>query len=146
PSLLLDGRPILSGRHALHQYHGSLGARSLLRSGTLSCYDPAFHAGYPKTPVFDSGSRPAELMLTLGGGAFRPEFYKVGLGTLWCLVPVLFYASARGAGLVRSGAVLAAAFGVIMWWSGPCRDAMEAGDVDLLLAGLMTVTQAGLLI
>jgi hypothetical protein len=24
-------------------------------------FDPAFHAGYPKTPVFDSGSRPAEL-------------------------------------------------------------------------------------
>src|SRR5256885_2042654 len=56
PAALLDGRPILSGRHPLHQYHGSLGARSLLRTGTLSCYDPAFHAGYPKTPVFDSGS------------------------------------------------------------------------------------------
>src|SRR5262245_35127270 len=68
PASLTDARPILSGRHPLHQYHGSLGARSLLRGGTLSCYDPAFHAGYPKTPVFDGGSRPAELMLALTGG------------------------------------------------------------------------------
>ena len=58
---LLDDEPILSGRHPLHLYHGLLGARSFLSRGTLSCYDPAFQAGYPKTPVFDDGSRPAEI-------------------------------------------------------------------------------------
>src|SRR3712207_5499770 len=58
---LLDDQPLLAGRHPLHLYHGFLGARALWERGTLSCYDPAFHAGYPKTPVFDSGSRPAEL-------------------------------------------------------------------------------------
>ena len=56
---LLDDRPLIAGRHPLHLYHGYLGARSLRERGALSCYDPAFHAGYPKTPVFDAGSRPA---------------------------------------------------------------------------------------
>src|SRR5436305_1567658 len=55
-----DSRPVLSGKHPLHQYHGLLGAQMFERYGHLCCYDPAFQAGYPKTPVFDSGSRPAE--------------------------------------------------------------------------------------
>ena len=62
---LLDDQPVISGRHALHLYHGMLGAQSLRERGRLSCYDPAFQAGYPKTPIFDSGSRPAELFLTV---------------------------------------------------------------------------------
>jgi hypothetical protein len=70
---LLDARPVVSGRHPLHLYHGCLGARALGVRGTLSCYDPAFQAGYPKTPVFDDGSRPAEALLALVGGGFRPE-------------------------------------------------------------------------
>src|SRR5262245_56393370 len=64
---LLDDQAIMSGRHPLHLYHGYLGARAFRERGTLCCYDPAFYAGYPKTPVFDSGSRPAELFLTLAG-------------------------------------------------------------------------------
>src|SRR5713226_5171478 len=76
---LLDERPIISGRHPLHLYHGYLGARAFRERGTLCCYDPAFQAGYPKTPVFDSGSRPAELFLTLAGSEYRPAAYKIGL-------------------------------------------------------------------
>src|SRR5262245_48246530 len=52
---LLDERPVLSGRHPLHLYHGHLGSQALFDHGRLSCYDPAFQAGYPKTPIFDSG-------------------------------------------------------------------------------------------
>src|SRR5216684_7748789 len=63
---LCDSRPIMDGRHPLHLYHGQIGAKSW-RSGNFgSCPDPAFQAGYPKTPVFDSASRPAELFLLLG--------------------------------------------------------------------------------
>src|SRR5262245_9345111 len=75
---LLDDAPVMSGRHPLHLYHGHLGARSFLDNGRLTCYDPAFQAGYPKTPVFDSGSRPAELFLALAGGGYQPAAYKVG--------------------------------------------------------------------
>ena len=86
---LLDDQPVLSGRHPLHLYHGFLGARSLYERGSLSCYDPAFQAGYPKTPVFDGGSRPAELFLSLTGGDFRPDVYKIGFA-LGCLALAIF--------------------------------------------------------
>lgn len=143
---LLDDQPILSGRHPLHLYHGYLGAHALHEQGTLSCYDPAFHAGYPKTPVFDSGSRPAELVLALVGGRYCPAAYKVGLALLCAIVPLLLYAAGRGVGLSRASACLACGLGLLVWWGQPCRDALEAGEIDLLLATLLVLAQAGLLI
>src|SRR5580765_2639446 len=49
---LTNEQPIITGRHALHLYHGYLGARSFLTTFRLSCCDPNFQALYPKTPVF----------------------------------------------------------------------------------------------
>jgi hypothetical protein len=143
---VLDDRPILSGRHPLHLYHGYLGAHALLAQGGSSCYDASFFAGYPKTPVFDGGSRPAEAALALAGGAYRPAAYKLGLAVLGTLAPWLVMAGARGAGLSRAAACLAAGLSVLVWWGQPCRDALDAGDVDLLLAGVLAVTHAGQLL
>jgi hypothetical protein len=143
---LLDDRPILSGRHPLHLYHGYLGARALREHGSMSCYDPAFHAGYPKTPVFDSGSRPAELMLILAGGRYCPAAYKIGMALLCAVVPLLLFVAARSVGLKRATACLACFFGLLVWWGQPCRERLEAGDIDLLLAALLVLAQAGLLI
>src|SRR6184192_2136621 len=92
---LCDDQPVVSGRHALHFYHGMLGAQSLRERGRLSCYDPAFQAGYPKTPVFDSGSRPAELFLVAAGGGYHPAAYKIGLAICCCLVPALLMLASR---------------------------------------------------
>jgi hypothetical protein len=143
---LLDDRPILSGRHALHLYHGYLGARALREHVSLSCYDPTFHAGYPKTPVFDCGSRPAELMLALAGGRYCPAAYKIAVALLCALVPLLVFTAARGVGLRRAPACMACALGLLVWWGQPCRETLEAGDIDLLLAALLVLVQAGLLI
>jgi hypothetical protein len=143
---LLDDRPVLSGRHPLHLYHGYLGARSLYERGTLSCYDPAFHAGYPKTPVFDGSSHPAEVVLALVGGHYCPAAYKVGLAALCAAVPWLLFTAARGVGLSRLACCLACLLGLLVWWGQPCRDALEAGDIDLLLATLLVLAQVGLLI
>jgi len=55
-------------------------------TGRFCCYDPAFQAGYPKTPIFDNGSRPAELFLTIAGGGYRPRAYKIGLALTCVLV------------------------------------------------------------
>jgi hypothetical protein len=143
---LLGDEPVLSGRHPLHLYHGYLGARSFFDRGSLCCYDPSFQAGYPKTPVFDSGSRPAELFLIVTGGSFRPAAYKVGLALCCLLAPLLLTAAARGAGLSRAAACLATALGVLVWWGRPCRDALEAGDLDLLLAATAALAQFGLLL
>jgi|SRR5579875_3056537 hypothetical protein len=143
---LVDDRPILSGRHPLHLYHGYLGARALREHGSLSCYDPTFHAGYPKTPVFDSGSRPAELMLALAGGRYCPAAYKIGVAVICTLVPLFLFAAGRGVGLKRAPACLACVFGLLVWWGQPCRETLESGDIDLLLAALLVLGQAGLLI
>jgi hypothetical protein len=143
---LLDDRPLVSGRHPLHLYHGYLGARSLRERGTASCYDPAFNAGYPKTPVFDSGSRPAEMTLLLVGGAYNPAAYKVGIAVICAAVAFLLAAGARGVGLTWAGTGLATLLGLAVWWGRPCREALEAGDVDLLLATALVLAQAGMLI
>jgi hypothetical protein len=143
---LLGDEPIVSGLHPLHLYHGYLGARTFYDRGDLCCYDPAFQAGYPKTPVFDGGSRPAELFLILAGGVYRPAAYKVGLAVCCLLVPLLLTAAARGAGLSRAAAVLATALGLLVWWGEPARNAIGAGDFDLLLAALAALAQFGLLL
>jgi hypothetical protein len=143
---LLDDQPILSGRHPLHLYHGLLGAASMWRGGGLSCFDPAFQAGYPKTPVFDGGSRPAELFLSLEGGKFSPSAYKIGLAICCCAVPLLLAIAGHCFGLSWAGACLSAVLGMLVWWGGPCRCAIEAGDMDVLLAVLAVILHAGLLL
>jgi hypothetical protein len=143
---LCDDEPVLSGRHPLHFYHGFLGACALWERGSLSCYDPAFHAGYPKTPVFDGGSRPAELALALAGARYSAAAYKIAHAVFCLLVPLLLFLAARGVGLSRGVSVLATALGLQVWWGQAGREMLEAGDVDLLLAALLALTQAGLLI
>jgi len=141
---LTDDRPVLSGRHPLHLYHASLGAGNLRERGTTSCYDPAFQAGTPKTPVFDGACRPAEFALTLARlvGPARPAHsldaaaYKLGLFTLCLFAPLAFAAAAWGAELPGEAAVVAAGGGVLVWWSGPVQALLHAGAADWLLAGL----------
>jgi hypothetical protein len=134
---LVNNQPILSGRHPLHLYHGILGADSLRERGRLSCYDPAFQAGYPKTPIFDAGSRAAELFLILSGGGYRPAAYKLGLALCCCLVPVLLMLASRGFGLGRGLSCAATALGQMVWWSTPGRALLEAGDLHLLMGALV---------
>lgn len=143
---LTDERPLVCGKHPLHLYHGTLGARAFLRSGSASCYDPAFQAGYPKTPVFDGGSRPAEIFLLTSGGDYRPSVYKIGLALSCLLVPVVLCLASRGAGLSRRAVFLAVLLGQLVWWGRPCQSVLEDGDLDLLLASLAALALAGLLL
>jgi hypothetical protein len=136
---ITDDRPILSGRHPLHLYHGTLGASAFADRGVTTCYDPHFQAGYPKTPVFDGGSRPAELFLFLGGGTYRPAAYKLGLFAFLLAVPLAFVAAARGIGQPASVAVLAGAGGIVLGWSQPIQRMIGEGQLDVLAAGLAAV-------
>src|SRR4051794_13535688 len=131
---LTNDEPVLDGRHPLHGYHGLLGYRSWHARQATTCYDPAFHAGYLKTPIFDAGSRPAELFYLLGGPSAGS--YKVGLAVCCLLAPLAFAVAARGGGLGAAGACLAAVIGGTLWWSPPCRNLLEAGDLDLLVGGI----------
>jgi len=142
---IADSRPLVGGRHPLHLYHGFLGAATFHDRSATACYDPDFQAGYPKTPVFDGGSRPAELFLTLAGGGYDPAAYKRGLYVVCALAPLAFVVAARGLGLSAAGSCLAGALGCVVWWSPPVRAMLDAGDLDLLLAGLMALAYAGAL-
>jgi hypothetical protein len=133
---LRSDEPIISGRHALHLYRGILGAQSLRDRGQLSCYDPAFQAGYPQTPLFDNGSRTADLFIQLAGGGYRPAAYKIGLAICCCLVPLLLMLASRGFGLSRGLSCAATALGQLVWWSVPGRALLEAGELDFLMGAL----------
>jgi hypothetical protein len=143
---LVDERPILSGSHPLHLYHGYLGARSFFERGTLCCYDPGFQAGYPKTPAFDSGSRPAELFLAFAGGRYCPAAYKIGLAVCCLAVPVLLFLAARGFGFRLGASSCVVGLGLLIWWGAPCRAALEAGDLDLLTGSLLSMAFVSALI
>src|SRR5262245_41363952 len=101
--------PVLDGRHPLHSYHGLLGSRVWHARATTTCYDPAFQAGYLKTPIFDSGSRPAELFYLIGGPGAGS--YKLGLAVCCLLAPIAFALAARGIGLGAGHACLGALVG-----------------------------------
>lgn len=136
---VLNDEPIVSGQHPLHLYFGYLGAQSIRQRGTPCCYDPAFQAGYPKTPVFDAGSRPAELFLYLAGSAYCPRAYKVGLVICCALVPAFLMIAARASGLARGTSCVAVAMGLMVGWGTAGRASVEAGDLDLMLGGIAGV-------
>jgi hypothetical protein len=126
--------PVLDGRHALHSYHGLLGSRVWHARTTTTCYDPAFQAGYLKTPIFDAGSRPAELFYLVGGPGAGS--YKLGLAVCCLLAPIAFALAARGVGLGAGHACLGALVGGTLWWSQPCLAMLRAGDIDVLVGGM----------
>jgi hypothetical protein len=141
---LSDDRPILNGRHPLHLYHASLGAATFREVMAVTCYDPNFHAGYPKTPVFDGVARPAEFALLLAGTReYDPAAYKRGLFALALLVPLVFVAAARGFGVPASGTCWSGIGGCLVWWSAPVRGLLDAGHLDQLCVGLVIVLFLG---
>jgi len=143
---VLDDRPITSGLHPLHLYHGWLGASNFLETGSTTVFDPNFQAGYPKTPAFDNGSRPAELFLALNGGSYSPRAYKLGVLACLLLVPVAFVMAGRGVGLPAGAAVLAGVIGTAIGWSAPVRRMLEDGELDYLAAGLGALVYASWLV
>jgi hypothetical protein len=138
---LTNDDPVLNGRHPLHAYHGLLGYRSWHARQATTCYDPAFQAGYLKTPIFDAGSRPAELFYLLGGPT--QSSYKIGLAVCCMLAPICFALAGRGAGLGAGGSCLAGLIGSTLFWSPPCRALLEAGDLDLLVGGMCAPVYLG---
>ncbi len=156
--------PMLQGRHPLHLYHSILGARGLVTRGNSTCIDPHFHAGYPKTPVFDSGSRFSERMQAIlmllkpskcwvgcmdspaadieSDDPFGPwqksarTYLRVWFLALLSVPAILF-------GIVwalRRDLPLAVTFvflGLLVWWSPASQEALANGNADWLFGGLL---------
>ena len=141
-SIVDRNSPVVMVDHAIHMYHGSLGSSFLRDHATTWGYDPAFLAGYPETPVWDSSSNPAILFQAIGGGGYQPRAYKVGLLVLSLLVPVAIaggaWAMGLGVGEVAVGTTLAwtyfwAGFPATLWRSGLFAFITAAAGVGLLL-------------
>jgi MFS family permease len=116
-SIVDPASPVVVVDHAIHEYHGALGARFLREHGTTWGFDPFFMAGYPETPVWDSSSNPAILFNALGGGNdYRA--YKVGLFAASVLLLVLIAAGAWAAGLGMAEVALATTLAWIYFWTG----------------------------
>jgi MFS family permease len=140
-SIVEQRSPVIVVDHAIHEYHGSLGARFFRETGTTWGYDPYFMAGYPETPVWDSSSNPSILFDLIGGNqGYRA--YKVGL--LVCLFLLLAaitagaWASGLGATEIAVATVLAwlvfwIGFPIALWRSGLFAFLMASAGVGLLL-------------
>jgi hypothetical protein len=120
PSLeaLVNDEPAIAVDHAIHLYHGYLGARFLKEHGTSWGYDPFFMAGYPKTPLYDSSSGPAELFQFVAGGGYSPRAYKLGVTALVALVPVAMAFAAWAYGLKSPATLAAVLLAGWYWWVG----------------------------
>ncbi len=141
--------PVVMVDHAIHEYHGSLGARFARESGTTWGYDPFFMAGYPETPVWDSSSNPSiafDLIGRSGAGDYRS--YKIGLFGASVLGLVALAAGARAAGLggwavalasFGAGAYFWAGFPVVLWRSGLFAFVAAAIGAGLVLGLLRPV-------
>ena len=132
---LLDDQPVLSGRHPLHLYHGLLGARSFLNRGAPLLLRPRVPGRLPQ----DARLRRRQPAGRDAAGRWRAAaICRTSTRSAWrglCLLaPCVFAGAARGAGLNRFRACLACGLGMLVWWGKPCRDLLEAGDVELLLA------------
>jgi hypothetical protein len=123
----------------VHQYHGRIGAEQWHRSGQTSCYDPAFEAGYPKTPVFDEGCRLAELVLAVWGWASAVPVYKWSLWVLVVGAPLAGLLAAVGWGWSAWGIVGATVAGSLLGLSSSAQQLLADGWVDGWAAGLAAI-------
>ncbi len=157
-------QPILLGKHPLHLYHSVLGAKGLINRGSSTCIDPFFHAGYPKTPVFDSDSRIPERVLFMAWRFFpnqeTPNTNEgANIGTTPWISPRefsfatrVYFAQYLGAGICvpllflgiswsfkRDGptALCLLFLGLIIWWSPLAREVERQGHGVWLYGGLL---------
>jgi hypothetical protein len=131
---LVDEQPVCVGSHALHQYHAWLAGRGL-RAGEVVVYDPAFGAGYPRTPWFDMHVRPMELAYAMAGASeFHPAPYKVALGCVWLIIPLVIALAGRQAGMGLPQQCVLLGLVCLLAWSDWGQDRLGDGDVAFPLA------------
>jgi hypothetical protein len=140
--------PIVFDDHALQYYYGRLGALFLAEGGRTYGYDPAFMAGYPKTPIYYPSSRPYELTLWLFGGADPGRVFNWTVLVLVAACPFLMYAAAWSLGLSEGERLVVVALTAVPHLLAPIADFyryMEpAGMESYIFASALSVLVATL--
>jgi hypothetical protein len=133
-SIVDPATPVLVVDHAIHEYHGALGARFVREGGTSWGYDPYFMAGYPETPVWDSSSNLSILFDLIGGSGGGYRTYKVGLLAISILLLVAVAGGAWAVGLGVAEVAVATAFAWFVFWTGFPNSLWRAGLFAFTLA------------
>lgn len=142
---LTNDEPIVTGKHPANLYLGMVAARALAATGDCCCYDPAYNAATPVTPIY-GGSRLAQLFLLAGGADYQPAAYKIGLALCCLFVPFLLVVAGRGFGLTWGSTLLATAAALMLWWGNPEYHALRNGEIELWLGAIALLAHAGLLV
>lgn len=143
---------VLYGHHPLHVYHAWIGAGTFATSTKVSAYDPRFHAGYLKTPLFDSAARPLEALLSLVTLGNLPTLSQAAhaqgwlVGMLVILTPFLIGQSARWAGMARCSSVVSGLLAVLVMSLTAWRESLAMGAVDRLAGAPLVLAHLGLLL
>ena len=119
---------------------------------------PTRSATAPRPPATTRASRPAtrrrpcstaaagrpSCSWSLAGGELRPGRVQArAVRRLPARAAGVRRPPPAGLGCPRAGACLAGVAGCVVWWSPPVRAMLDAGDLDLLLAGLMALAFVG---
>ncbi len=139
---LTDDAPVVAVDHALHYYHGVLGAAAIRSSGRVCAYDPNFMAGYPRTPLFDPSANLAELSQLIASG---PAAYKMAVFATTLAAPVCVAGAAWLLWRQPGAAVVSLWLTVLYWWVGYPNGLLRSGLVAFLWsAALATLLIAAL--
>ena len=143
---------VLMGYHPLHIYHAWIGAGTFATSNKVSAYDPKFHAGYLKTPLFDSAARPLESFLSLFMWGNPPTLAQAAraqgwlVGTVVLLTPFIIGLSARWAGMARCSSVVSGLMAMLVMALTAWRESLTMGAVDRLAGAPLVLAHLGLLL
>lgn len=141
---LLSATPLHHVDSAYHQYQMEV-ARALCALGGVSGYDPFFAAGYLGGASFNASAKVPALLACLAGSADAiAPIYKGFSFWLGVTAPAAFAAGALAL-LAPRPALLAAALGVLLWWTGPLRWYHTAGLVSWVAAAYFAVPYAAAL-
>ncbi len=153
PTEMAWGRSgVLMGHHPLHVYHASIGAGTFASTNKVSAYDPKFHAGYLKTPLFDSAARPLEAFLSLFLWGSSPSLAQSARAQAWLVgsvvlfTPFLIGLSARWAGMARFSSVVSGLLAVVVMALTAWRESLSLGAVDRLAGAPLVLAHLGLLL
>ncbi len=131
-----NDQPLVSGRHALHQYHGYIKAQAAGEGPGTTGYDLAFQAGYPVTPVFDASCRVAEGFYRWSGGNYHPAPYKIGLLAVVMWVPLATMLATVAVSRTPAACLLGGLGGVGLVASPWMQELLRLGEGDLLVASM----------
>jgi len=114
PLDVLDDRPVVRSDYPFHAFHAKIGQDFLRSHGTPYGYDPAFMAGYPKTPLFSASVNILELFATIIPGVFRAQKILTAAIPFLCLI--LFFVGATGFGYDENTIGLALFVMTALFW------------------------------